>query len=205
MPDLLEVIYERRSVRKYLPKDVPRELVNQVLAAAGSAPSAHNVQPYRFIVLADAQVKQELAEVMAQDWAADLTMDGLTVTADKRREKAERFAKAPVLILACIIMDGLQSYPDERRQKSMRDLAVQSLGAALENLLLAAYAAGLGACWYAAPCFCKETVRKKLKIPQAVEPQAFVVLGYAEEKPPVPPKKSLKEYCFVDEWGRAFV
>ena len=89
-----------------------------------------------------------------------------------------------------------------RRQACLHDLAVQSLGAAIENLLLAAHAKGLGACWYSAPCFCKETVKQKLKIPDAVEPQAFIVLGYPAEKPLAPKKKSLAEIGFVDEWGR---
>ncbi len=79
---------------------------------------------------------------------------------------------------------------------------MQSLGAAMQNLLLAAYAAGLGACWFCAPGFCKETVRKMLTIPEAVEPEALVIMGYAAETPSAPPKKSLNEYCFVDEWGR---
>ena len=82
-----------------------------------------------------------------------------------------------------------------------RDLAQQSLGAAMQNLLLTAHAVGLGACWFCAPGFCKETVRKVLKIPDAVEPEAFVILGYPAETPSVPTKKSLGEYCFVDMWG----
>ena len=82
-----------------------------------------------------------------------------------------------------------------------RDLAIQSFGAAIQNLLLTAHAAGLGACWYCAPGFCKETVREVLKIPDSVEPQAFVILGYPAETPSVPPKKSLAENCFLNMWG----
>jgi len=140
---------------------------------------------------------------MAQVWVADMSKDGQTIDEDKRRERVERFAKAPVLILACVTsIEGLPSYSDMRRQACLHDLAVQSLGAAIENLLLAAHAKGLGACWYSAPCFCKETVKHTLKIPDAVEPQAFVVLGYPAENPSVPPKKPLTAFCFVDKWGR---
>jgi F420 biosynthesis protein FbiB-like protein len=205
MPDLLETIKGRRSVRKYLPRQVSHKLVEEVLEAAGWAPSAHNAQPYQFIILEDAQIKQELADAMAQVWAEDLSKDGLTIDANKRREKIERFAKAPTLILACITgIDGLPKYSDERRRICIHDLAVQSLGAAIENLLLAAHARSLGACWYSAPCFCKDTVRETLKIPDSVEPQALVTLGYPAESPLKPPKKKLAEYCFVDEWGRKF-
>jgi coenzyme F420-0:L-glutamate ligase/coenzyme F420-1:gamma-L-glutamate ligase len=201
MTDVLDALRERRSVRKYQLRPVPKELVEEVLVAAGLAPSAHNAQPWRFIVLADTSLKRELALAMAEAWAADLASDGFAVEAEKRKAKIERFANAPVLILACLTMEGMEKFTDERRQKYERDLAVQSLGAALENLLLAAQAKGLGACWFSAPGFCKETVRKVLKIPDAVEPEALIVLGYPAETPPTPKKKALGDYCFLDGWG----
>ncbi len=203
MPEVLDAIRQRRSIRKYLSKKVSSEVVSEVLVAAGWAPSAHNSQPWRFIVLDDIAVKQRLAEAMADAWVKDLQRDGVTVEAVKRAERAERFKTAPVLILGCLTLSDLQKYPDLERQMCERDLAVQSFGAALQNLLLAAHAKGLGACWFCAPAFCKETVRKTLKIPDAVEPQAFVAIGYPAEKPKVPTKKLLEGYCFVDMWGRA--
>ena len=202
MPDLFDAIKQRRSVRKYLPRQVPSELVEEVLVTAGWAPSAHNSQPWRFIVLADDSGKQELAVAIADAWAADLTKDGTKVDAKTHKERVKRFANAPVLILACSTMDGLRKFPDEKRQMYERDLAMQSLGAAMQNLLLAVHAKGLGACWFCAPGFCKETVRKVLKIPETVEPEAFVIMGYPAEAPSVPIKKSLGEYCFLDVWGR---
>jgi coenzyme F420-0:L-glutamate ligase / coenzyme F420-1:gamma-L-glutamate ligase len=203
MADLLDVIKQRRSVRKYLLRQVPRELVLEVLVAAGWAPSAHNSQPWRFIILSDVSVKGELADAMADAWASDLVKDGLIVEEDKRKERVERFADSPVLILACSTMEGLRKFPDEQRQRNERDLAMQSLGAAMQNLLLTAQAKGLGACWFCAPGFCKETVRQVLKIPGSIEPEAFVILGYPAETPVVPMKKTLAEFCFLDVWGRA--
>ena len=139
---------------------------------------------------------------MAEAWAKDLQRDGIKVESDKRTERVARFATAPVLILACLTMVDLRKFPDSERQMCERDLAVQSFGAALQNLLLAAYSKGFGACWFCAPAFCKETVRKILKIPDDVEPQAFVAMGYPAEKPQVPIKKLLEGYCFVDIWGK---
>jgi len=202
MPEVFDAIRQRRSVRKYLQKKVSNEVISEVLAAARWAPSAHNSQPWRFIVLDDVSVKRKLADAMAEAWAKDLQRDGLTVEPVKRDERVERFAAAPVLLLACLTMDGLRKFPDLERQMCERDLAVQSFGAALQNLLLAAHAKGLGACWFCAPAFCKETVRKILEIPDSVEPQAFVAMGYPAEKPKVPIKKLLEGYCFVDLWGR---
>jgi coenzyme F420-0:L-glutamate ligase / coenzyme F420-1:gamma-L-glutamate ligase len=203
MSNLDDAIKKRRSIRKYLPREVSQKIVLDVLEAAGCAPSAHNSQPWRFIVLQDPSVKRRLADAMADAWAKDMQRDGIAIEAAKRAERVERFATAPVLVLACLTLEGLPKYSDVERQDTERDLAVQGFGAALQNLLLTAHAKGLGACWFCAPAFCKETVRKTLKIPDAVEPQAFVALGYPAEKPQVPIKKLLEGYCFVDVWGRS--
>jgi F420 biosynthesis protein FbiB-like protein len=201
MPDVFDAIRERRSIRKYQQKPVPQEIVEEILSAAQWAPSAHNAQPWRFIVLGESSVKRELAEAMAQSWAVDMVKEGAVIDAEMLRVRVERFVTAPVLILACLTMDCMNKFPDEKRQKIERDLAMQSFGASLENMLLATYSKGLGACWFCAPGFCKETVRKALKIPDEIEPQVLVAIGYPTEKPTAPPRKLLGEYCFKDKWG----
>ncbi|MDR0470312.1 MAG: nitroreductase family protein [Nitrososphaerota archaeon] len=200
MPDLYDAIRQRRSIRSYQSKPVPKEVIQTVLEAVSWAPSAHNSQPWRFIVLEDAKVKRNLAEQMADAWAIDATRDNQVVEAKMRNERVERFAGAPVLILASLTREGLREFSDEVRQDIERDLAVASLGAGIQNLLLAAHANGLGACWYCAPAFCKQLVQKTLKIPQHVEPHAFIILGYPEEYPPAPPRKKVTDYCFINTW-----
>jgi len=202
MSKVLEAIKERRSIRKFLPIQVPDKTVQEVLEGAGFAPSAHNSQPWRFIYLSEEKIKRELALASVESWAVDLAKDGLVVKKQTRKERYERYAYAPVLILACLTMDGLRQFSDSDRQSFERDLAVQSLGASLQTLLLAAHEAGLGACWFSAPGFCKPTIRKVLKIPHDVEPHAFIVMGYPNEKPPVPNKKTVDQYCFENRWGQ---
>ena len=194
----------RRSVRKYQVRPVPEELIREVLEAASWAPSAHNAQPWRFIVLVDPQVKSQLARAMANAWAADMARDRVVVEPDTFKLRIERFAKAPALVLACLSMDGMAEFPEVEKQRLERDLAVQSLAAAVENLLLAAHGGGLGACWFCAPAFCKGTVREILEIPGDVEPQALIAMGYPAEVPAAPPRKQLNEYCFRDKWGSGF-
>ena len=202
MLNLLDGIKSRRSVRKFQASPIPGELVRDVLLAAGWAPSAHNAQPWWFIVLEEASSKRRLAEAMAEAWAADITRDGSKVDAETQKARVERFASAPALILACSTMDEMAKQPDVERKGVERDLAVQSLAAAVENMLLAAHIKGLGACWFCAPAFCKGTVRKALGIPADVEPQALVALGYPAEEPSAPTRKPLGEYCFRDKWGK---
>ncbi len=198
---LNDIIKKRRSVRRYLPQTVPREIVLEVLVAAGWAPSAHNSQPWRFIILENPSVKRELAEAMVVDWTSDAEKDGTKVDVKMRQERIDRFANAPTLVLACTTMDGLRKFPDQKRQMFERDLAQQSLGAAMQNVLLTAHDLGLGACWFCAPGFCKGTVRRVLSIPEAVEPEAFFIMGYPADAPSEPPKKPLEKYCFRNMWG----
>ena len=136
MSHLLDDLRERRSVRKYQTRLVPEELVRKVLEVAGWAPSAHNAQPWRFVVLADPQVKRLLSEVMAKAWAVDVAKDGVSVEPEIFKLRVERFADAPALVLACFSMDGMATFHDQRRQGLERDLALQSLAAAIENLLI---------------------------------------------------------------------
>jgi F420 biosynthesis protein FbiB-like protein len=138
---------------------------------------------------------------MAHAWAADMAKDGTTVEPGKFKLRVERFATAPTLILACLSIEGMIKFPDVERQRCERDLAMQSLAAALQNLLLAAHSLGLGACWFCAPAFCKETVRGVLEIPDEVDPEALIAIGYPAEEQPAPPRKPLGDYCFKDRWG----
>ena len=132
MPDLSDTIKGRRSVRKYQAKAVPKEVIEEVLVAAGWAPSAHNAQPWRFIVLDDPAVKRELAEAMAQAWVADMAKEDAKIDEETRSARVERFANAPVLILACVTTDEMNKFPDAKRQSCERDLAVASLGSLAE-------------------------------------------------------------------------
>jgi coenzyme F420-0:L-glutamate ligase/coenzyme F420-1:gamma-L-glutamate ligase len=200
---VMDLIKRRRSIRKFSPRQIDVAVVREVLEAAQWAPSAHNAQPCRFIVLIDDALKRDLAEAMAAAWRADMTKDGLAVEVRENtaQDSVERFARAPVLVVACLTMKDMDKYADELRQRCERDLAVQSLGAAVQNMLLVAHSKGLGACWFSAPSFCKETVRKVLKMPKDVEPQALIALGYPAEKPRAPSRKPLHSYAYQDCWG----
>lgn len=204
MSDVFDAIIKRRSVRKYEARPVPKEIIEEILTAACWAPSAHNAQPWRFIVLTETAPKKKLAEAMADSWAADMAKDGVKIEEEIRTVRVDRFASAPVVILACSTMEGMYKQPDIERQSIEHDLAMQSLGAAMQNLLLAAEANGLGACWFCAPGFCKVTVRAVLKIPDEVEPQAMVTIGYPDQKPIAPTRKVLGDYCFKNMWGTRF-
>ncbi len=171
---------ERRSIRRYTEQAVAPETVERLLEAARWAPSAHNRQPWRFVVIQTLSVKRTLAEVMAARLRADRLADGdppEAIMQDAARSQS-RILNAPVLILLCLTMAEMDTYPDRRRKKAEFVMGVQSVALAAQNLLLAAHAEGLGACWLCAPLFCPDTVRAALDLPPDWEPQALITLGY---------------------------
>jgi len=200
--NFLNLIKSRRSAKEYSPKEVPSEILFRVLEAGKWAPSAHNAQPWRFIVIQDSVIKRRLAEAMASRWNQDMTKNGVPKELRESliKTSVERFGSAPIVIVACLTMEDMDEYPDEWRKKVEWVMAVQSVAAAVENMLLAAEGEGLGSCWFCAPLFCQDVVRKTLKIPQHVDPQALITLGYPAYKPTPPPRKPLEEIVHQDYW-----
>lgn len=191
----VDFLKSRRSIRKYLPREIPLELVDRVIEAARWAPSAHNAQPWRFFVIRKLEIKEKLAREMAERFQQDLEKDGLPkeLVADGATASFVRFSTAPVIIMACVDMSQMDRYPDPFRQKAEEVMATQSLAAALQNLLLSAAAVGLGGCWFCAPLFCPEIVKKIIGIPDHFIPQGLITLGYPDEVPDPPPRLPLDE------------
>jgi PPOX class probable F420-dependent enzyme len=185
-PPILDTIHGRRSVRRYLSKVVPEEIVERVLEAARWAPSPHGRQPWRFAVLRRGETKGRLADAMGEEWRTNLEMDGQGAEVVERRLEGSRrrLLDAPVLVLLCLYLEDLDEYPDAERQRGESTMAVQSLGAAAQNSLLAAYDLGLDAGWMCAPLFCPEKVVEALALDPKLIPHALLTLGYAEADPP---------------------
>jgi F420 biosynthesis protein FbiB-like protein len=175
----------RRSVRRYRPDPVPPELVERALEAARWAPSPHGRMPWRFVVLTRADAKARLANAMGDEWTRQLSLDGdpPEVVARRLAVSHERVRETPVCIIPCLFLEDLDVYPEPERQAAEKTMAIQSLGAAAQNLLLAAYDLGLDAGWLCAPLFCQETVRQALDLPSNLHPQAILTLGYAAQEP----------------------
>lgn len=183
MTPIFELIQSRRSIRRYLPNPVPQTLIEQILTAAAWAPSAHNRQPWRFAVITKDTTKHNLAAAMGAKLRVDLAADGLSpalIEKDAGRSY-QRITNAPLLILLCLTMADMDSYPDELRRQNEWLMAVQSAALAGQNLLLAAHALGLGACWMCAPLFSPEIVRQTLDLPADWQPQALITVGYPAE------------------------
>ncbi|MBE0690864.1 MAG: nitroreductase family protein [Anaerolineae bacterium] len=179
----MNALRSRRSIRRYRPDPVPRDLIEQVLTAAIWAPSAHNRQPWRFAVVSQEAAKVTLAAAMGARLRRDLEADGAPedwIMKDTARSY-ERLTHAPVLVVVSLSMVAMDTYPDEQRRQREYLMAVQSTAMAGQNLLLAAHGLGLGACWMCAPLFAPDVVREALALPDDWQPQGLITLGYPAE------------------------
>jgi len=165
--DVFEAIVMRSSTRSFKNVDVKDEDVKKLIDAARHAPSAGNIQPWEFVVVRDREVKRDLA-------AAALDQSFIE--------------EAPIVIVVCA---------DQRRSsrgygnRGATLYCIQDTAAATQNMLLAAYALGLGACWVGA--FHEEEVKSVLRIPDGIRPVAIVPVGYPAEKPEPRYKRPLQE------------
>jgi coenzyme F420-0:L-glutamate ligase/coenzyme F420-1:gamma-L-glutamate ligase len=183
--DLATLLRNRSSVRTYQDRPVERALLEQMLEAARWAPSPHGRQPWRFAVLTQQEPKQRLAEQMGKNWRANLQMDGQSEdTVNIRLEKShQRILRAPAIIIACLYLEDLDHYPDQTRQANEVTMAIQSLGAAVQNMLLMAYDLGLDTGWMCAPLFCPEIACAALDLDKRLIPHALITVGYAAADP----------------------
>ncbi|WP_287154565.1 nitroreductase family protein [Candidatus Solincola tengchongensis] len=151
--DVFEAMEKRHSVRSFdAARGVPDELVARLLRCACLAPTAGNVQPWRFVVVRDGRIKEGLA-------AAALGQGFV--------------ARAPVVIVVCA---DLESHAASYGRRGVELYSIQDTAAAVENMLLAATALGLGACWVGA--FREEEVASLLGLPERLRPLALIPVGY---------------------------
>ncbi|GAA4353661.1 nitroreductase family protein [Variovorax defluvii] len=191
----VQLIEARQSVRRYAEQDIDDDVLAQLLHCATRAPSAHNRQPWRFAVLRHDGAKATLAAAMGDRLRRDRLADGdghAEIDADVARSAA-RITGAPVVILVASSLADMDAYPDERRRTAEAAMAMQSTAMAVQNLLLAASAAGLGACWMCAPLFCPDTARRALAIPLDWQPQALVTLGIPHGPVKRRPRRGMRE------------
>jgi len=172
---LLSIIRKRRSVRKYLKKDLPDFLLDKIFESTRFAPSAGNYQPWEFIVVKSEDMKKDLiAAAYNQNWMIE----------------------APVFIIACVNMRLAAAVYGER---GARLYGIQAVACAIENMLLTAESLGLGTCWVGA--FSEVVVGRILECPEYVRPCAIITVGYPAEEPKMPPKQSIQEYVHIETLG----
>ena len=172
--NVIECIRTRRSVRKYLDKPVESDKLATVLESGNSAPSSGNLQNWRFIIVTDEKIKNELAEAsLKQYW----------------------MLTAPVFIVVVAIPGNVVRYYGHRGEHLY---SVQNSAAAVQNMLISANYLGLGSCWIGA--FDEEGVKRSLNIPDSARPQAIITLGYPDGPAYDTHSFKLFDMVFFNKW-----
>lgn len=170
-----ECIKTRRSIRKFLPIPIEVEKLGNILDAGRFAPSAGNLQNWKFILITEEDKKRAVVNAcMEQFW----------------------METAPLFIVICgDPVKGERFYGN--RGKTL--YTTQNCAASIQNILLSAHDQGLGACWVGA--FDDKLLRSTLLIPDNVEPQAIICIGYADETVPTPPRYTLENVVYLERYG----
>lgn len=168
--DLFEVINNRQSVSKVRPDPVPRELIEKVLSAAVQAPNHFRVRPWRFVVLTG-EARNRLGDVMADSLRKRQPDSPESALAAERA----RPLRAPVLIAVGV------DRPSEPKVQEIENVCAAA--AAVENMLLAAHALGLGAMWRTGPAALDPAVKAWLGFEPGQHLIAFVYIGYPDMEP----------------------
>ena len=186
------MIEERRSIRVFSAERIQKRVICQILEAGLQAPSPKNRQPWEFIVITDEQEKRRLVSSMERE------INALYQSKKERKDIRESLEtmriidKAPVLILICYQYGMVEIHDDGVNwcisSSDIEALELQSVGAAVENMLLKAEEMGIGSLWCGDILYAYKTIAVYSKKPVV----SAVCLGYAEESPPARPRKSIE-------------
>lgn len=213
---LYESMRTLRAVRRLKTDPIPDDVLHRVLEAATWAPTGSNTQPLRFIVVKDGNRKEPLGALYKKIWRifADQYSGGLAELPDDIREKYERmiragdyladhFHEAPAIVVFCFNPEEI-AITDEKLDR-ISVVGGASIYPAVENLLLACRAEGLGCTLTTLLCTYEAEVREILNIPEPWGTAAAVPLGYPVLGGHGPiSRRSVKELAFTDSWGEPF-
>ena len=205
--DVREAIQKRRSIRRFKTDPVSDDLIQQLLESARLAPSGSNTQPWRFIVIKDAETRQKLQ----------------TASYNQRH-----VGQAPVIIACCADIKAFGEFPERIEElitagalpAKTREVFVPSLkkggmsadikwhlliaatgntDIAIEHMVLQAVELGLGTCWVR--WFDDNKVKEILEIPKNIEIIALLPIGYPAEDPPQRPRFNLEKIVYCEKYG----
>ncbi len=189
-----EFLRSRRSTRRFRPDPIPDSVIERILTTATYAPSAHNLQPWRFVIVKNPDSKSRLGIALTTKMRVDMQAEGAPESETEKRvaNSLRRIDEAPVIILLCRDVTVVRTDTPEETIMNIQSTALAGL-----QLLLAAHAEGLGGNWICWPLYATKETQTTLGLPESWEPQALVFVGYADEEPKQKELKSLNIVSIV--------
>ena len=185
-----DVLPARRTVRSFTSQPVDPAAVNRAIAAALTAPAPHHSEPWRFVIVSSESGRTALLDAMLAAWIADLRGDGFTEDQITRRtRRGLPLRDAPLIVVPCLELSAAHAYPDERRSLAERDMFTVSMGAAVQNFLVALAVENLGSAWISSTLFCQDTAARALDLPSGWHPMGAVAVGHPAASPPPRPER----------------
>jgi len=203
--DVIEAIKTRKSIRRFKKDEVPNESLRKIIDAARFAPSGDNAQPWAFIIIKDARIKQKIRVILRdralryiesfegkkelEKYGPDMRLK--RIEAIKSKHYQEHVSKAQIL---------MATFGDTSSPYYIHDCC-----AATENLILAAHALGLGTCWVdhgIGDDLAESHIRNLLKVPVNYRIVSLVAIGFPAEMPKPRLKKEIDEIAFSNKYGK---
>lgn len=178
-----EAVLRRRTVRSFTRDAVPEDQVRAAVGEALTAPAPHHTRPVRFGWIRDDQRRIVMLDAMRDAWRTDLERDGLSEERIAARlARGQLLYDAPELIIPFLVPEGAHDYPDTARQQAERTMFTVAVGAAVQALLTALAARGIGSCWIGSTIFAPEVVRDQLGLDDTWTPMGAIGIGYPTEE-----------------------
>jgi coenzyme F420-0:L-glutamate ligase/coenzyme F420-1:gamma-L-glutamate ligase len=182
-----EAVLLRRSIRSFSAEAVDPDTLRRAIAVGLTAPAPHHTHPVRFVWVRNRPLRAKLLDAMRAAWRADLRGDGWSEERiDRRVARGEILYGAAELVLPFRVPDGAHEYPDERRSSAEAAMFTVAAGAAVQGLLVALAAEGLGSCWVSSTLFAADVVRGVLDLPADWAPLGAVAVGHPADGPLAP-------------------
>jgi len=173
--ELFDTIIGRRSIRNFWDKKVEDKKIGMILEACRWSPSAGNRQPWEVIVVDDYEIISKLADAaFDQDW----------------------IKTAPIVLAVCINKEIAESGFGDRGEF----YALETIGASIQNMMLAAYSLGLGSCCVSA--FDDDEIKEILNCPKIIKPAALIPIGYPKEDPEMPERDEINQFSYTNQYGK---